>query len=222
MKFSTITTLLLTSVGVSLAAPGATLTKRAPATAIESVTGDNGITTPLPIQPGMVDNCDKFYFVKAQDNCLKISAEYGISFDQFKEWNPTVGKDCLSLWADANVCVRTIDFKYPEESLCFNVAGAIPWGEERDDALKAVTAWCSAGGGNGIYNVGEIRKKCANSPSGKGRFVFNVYNQWGVRQAFTPSICNHHVGFPIRECEAGAQAYIQSWKMETFYLEGKC
>ncbi|KAF5679238.1 hypothetical protein FHETE_979 [Fusarium heterosporum] len=222
MKFSTIATLLFTSAGVTLAAPGATLTKRAPATAIESVTGDNGITTPLPIQPGMVDNCDKFYFVKAQDNCLKISAEFGISFDQFKEWNPTVGKDCLSLWADANVCVRTIDFKYPEKAVCFNAAGAIPWGQDKNDAIKAVAAWCSGGGGNGIYNVDEVRKTCVNAPSGNGKFLFTVYNQWGVRKALINPPCSYNVGFPIHECEAGAQAYIQSWKMETFHQEGKC
>lgn len=56
MKFLPITALLFINVGVSLAAPGAnlppTLTKRA--AAITEVKGDNGITTPLTIQPGMV------------------------------------------------------------------------------------------------------------------------------------------------------------------------
>ncbi|KAG5656816.1 hypothetical protein KAF25_010369 [Fusarium avenaceum] len=226
MKFSTIASVLLANAGVSLAAPSPSLTKRAPATAIESITGDNGITTPLPIQPGMVDNCDKFYFVKERDNCLKVSAEFGISFDQFKEWNPTVGDECLNLWADVNVCVHTIGFEYPEIAACYSSKNSIPWGNNKAAALKAANDWCSKGatdnGANGLYNIGETRKTCINAPSGDGKIIFEVYNEWGVRRGLTPTVCNKNLALPINGCPEGGQGRVQSWRTQTIFEKGKC
>ncbi|OJJ05263.1 hypothetical protein ASPVEDRAFT_95414, partial [Aspergillus versicolor CBS 583.65] len=68
----------------------------------------NGIATPTPTQPGMVDDCDDFYFVEVGDSCAAIASEHGISQAQFAEWNPSVGSDCAGLWADAYVCVHRI------------------------------------------------------------------------------------------------------------------
>ncbi|KAH7259021.1 uncharacterized protein BKA55DRAFT_638736 [Fusarium redolens] len=217
MKFSTIATLLSTSAGV-LAGPSATAKK---ATAIESIKGDNGITTPLPIQPGMVDDCDAFYYVKPGDNCLIISAQFGISFDQFKEWNPTVGKDCLSLWADANVCVRTIGFKYPEIAACYVSEDILPWGNNKPDARRAAAEWCQKGA-NGIYNIGEKRSKCVDAPSGDGKFIFEIYNEWGIRQAILPTECRKNLVLPIDGCPEGGQGRVKSWHMETTLEKGKC
>lgn len=210
MKFSTIVTLLSTSAGALADGPSATAKK---ATAIESVEGDNGITTPLPIQPGMVDNCDVFYYVKPGDNCLKIAAQFGISFDQFKEWNPTVGKDCLSLWADANVCVRTIGFEYPETAACYGGSNIIPWGNNKVAAAKAAKEWCS-NGAQGVYNVGEKRTKCVDAPSGDGKFVFEIYNEWGIRQGNPTWDCEKRILLPIAKCSEGGQGRIQSWHTE--------
>ncbi|KAM0431998.1 hypothetical protein ACHAQK_009914 [Fusarium lateritium] len=226
MKFSTIAAVLFTNAGVSLAAPGPNLTKRASATAIESITGDNGITTPLPIQPGMVDDCDKFYFVKAQDNCLKVSAEFGISFDQFKEWNPTVGDECLNLWADVNVCVHTIGFEYPETAACYRSDDSIPYGKNKDAALKAANDWCKKGasdkGANGVYSVGEKRQTCVNAPSGDGKFIFEIFNEWGVSKGLTTSVCNRYLALPINGCPEGGQGRVQSWRIQTILEKGKC
>ncbi|KAK8080354.1 hypothetical protein PG997_008172 [Apiospora hydei] len=61
----------------------------------------NGITTPTPTQPGMVDNCDEFYLVKSGDSCAAIASSSGISLGQFVEWNPSVGSGCNGLWLDA-------------------------------------------------------------------------------------------------------------------------
>ncbi|CVK85830.1 uncharacterized protein FMAN_06658 [Fusarium mangiferae] len=218
MKFSIIATLLSTSAGALADGPSATAKK---ATAIESVKGDNGITTPLPIQPGMVDNCDVFYYVKPGDNCLKISAQFGISFDQFKEWNPTVGEDCLSLWADANVCVRTIGFEYPEIAACYGSSSIIPWGNNKVAAAKAAKEWCS-NGAQGVYNVGEKRTKCVDAPSGDGKFVFEIYNEWGIRQGNPTWDCEKRILLPISKCPAGGQGRIQSWHTETSLQKGKC
>lgn len=71
-------------------------------------TDGNGVETPLPTQPGMVDDCDDFYFVEVGDSCAAIALEHGISQAQFVEWNPSVGSDCAGLWADAYVCVGRI------------------------------------------------------------------------------------------------------------------
>ncbi|KAJ0423305.1 hypothetical protein BJY00DRAFT_299839 [Aspergillus carlsbadensis] len=68
----------------------------------------NGIETPLPIQPGMVDNCDAFHFVERGESCTTITAAHGITLAQFTAWNPTVGSSCGGIWADAYVCVSII------------------------------------------------------------------------------------------------------------------
>ncbi|KAF4502551.1 hypothetical protein FAGAP_1221 [Fusarium agapanthi] len=198
MKFATIATLLSTSAGALAAGPSATAKK---VIAIESITGDNGITTPLPIQPRMVDNCDVFYYVKPGDNCLIISAQFGISFNQFKEWNPTVRKDCLSLWADAN--------------------DILPWGSNKVAAAKAATEWCS-NGANGIYNIGGKRTKCVDAPSGDGKFIFEIYNEWGTRKAILPNKCQRNLLLPISKCPEGGQGRMKSWHTETSLEKGKC
>ncbi|KAK1624127.1 hypothetical protein BDP81DRAFT_398658 [Colletotrichum phormii] len=70
-------------------------------------TPGNGIETPQPTQPGMISNCDKFYFVKTDESCVtpaatchfgclvllvtscaSIAASQGISVAQFLAWNP--------------------------------------------------------------------------------------------------------------------------------------
>ncbi|KAH7248620.1 uncharacterized protein BKA55DRAFT_664171 [Fusarium redolens] len=50
--------------------------------------GGNGVETPDPIQPDMVSNCNKFYFVELGDNCNAVSSKHGITLAQFTTWNP--------------------------------------------------------------------------------------------------------------------------------------
>lgn len=76
-------------------------------------TPTNGVTTPLPTQPGMVSNCDRFYFVNTGDACQNIATANGITVADFVKWNPTVGDGCLGMWANAYVCVRVIGFSPP-------------------------------------------------------------------------------------------------------------
>ncbi|OQE00087.1 hypothetical protein PENVUL_c059G04710 [Penicillium vulpinum] len=68
----------------------------------------NGIETPLPIQPGMVDNCDAFHLVKSGDICDTIAATYKITTTQFATWNSAVGPTCSGLWANTYACVSVI------------------------------------------------------------------------------------------------------------------
>jgi LysM repeat protein len=64
-----------------------------------------GVTTPYLVQTGMVSTCDKFYKVVADDSCVNIANEYGISMSSFYAWNPAVKTDCTGLQADEYVCV---------------------------------------------------------------------------------------------------------------------
>ncbi|KAH7159574.1 hypothetical protein B0J13DRAFT_642947 [Dactylonectria estremocensis] len=68
----------------------------------------NGVETPTPIQPGMVTNCNKFYFVQTGDTCDTLVKKYGISQAQLSTWNPKVGSTCTGLWAATYACVGII------------------------------------------------------------------------------------------------------------------
>jgi hypothetical protein len=68
----------------------------------------NGISTPQPIQPKMVSNCNKFHPVSKTTTCSSIQNYYSISFADFYKWNPAVGAKCSDLWAGYNVCVGVI------------------------------------------------------------------------------------------------------------------
>ncbi|KAL1838070.1 hypothetical protein VTJ49DRAFT_3090 [Mycothermus thermophilus] len=57
----------------------------------------------------MVDDCDDFYFVEKGTACSTVLSENDITLAQFYEWNPSVGPNCASLWAEVYVCVSTID-----------------------------------------------------------------------------------------------------------------
>ncbi|ODA80984.1 hypothetical protein RJ55_03944 [Drechmeria coniospora] len=68
----------------------------------------NGIQTPTPTQPGMVSNCNRFRYVKPDENCIDIASNAGISFDDLARWNPSIGAACEGLWAKAYVCVGVL------------------------------------------------------------------------------------------------------------------
>ncbi|KFG84209.1 LysM and DUF180 domain-containing protein [Metarhizium anisopliae] len=91
-------------VEVNYGLPRSTTTQQP--TAVPTATSiGNGVTTPTPTQPNMVDNCNKFYFVKEGDNCADIASANGISVEDFSRWNPKVGAQCTGLWAKTYACV---------------------------------------------------------------------------------------------------------------------
>lgn len=63
------------------------------------------VSTPSPIQTGMVSDCSSFYKVKSGDGCYDIANDEKIALDDFYSWNPTVQTDCSGLVADVYVCV---------------------------------------------------------------------------------------------------------------------
>lgn len=52
-------------------------------TTTTSTGSGDGISTPSPIQTGMISTCDSFYLVKSGDSCAPIAAANDISLAQF-------------------------------------------------------------------------------------------------------------------------------------------
>jgi len=70
--------------------------------------GGNGVTTPVPYQPGMVGNCRSFYYVQPGDTCVNIAAKYRVSAEQLITWNPYARSDCSRLLANTYCCVGVL------------------------------------------------------------------------------------------------------------------
>ncbi|KAL8351485.1 hypothetical protein RB598_006322 [Gaeumannomyces tritici] len=73
----------------------------------------NGIATPTPTQPGMVNNCDKFYFVPTGEACSSVLSKNGISLTQFSAWNSGVKSDCSGMWGNVYQCVSIVGHEPP-------------------------------------------------------------------------------------------------------------
>ncbi|GKT62699.1 lysM domain-containing protein [Colletotrichum tofieldiae] len=80
---------------------------------VSTTTAGNGVSTPTPIQEGMVSNCNRFTLVKSGDSCATIASSNGIPLSDFYKWNPAVGETCAGLWANVYVCVRVIGYTAP-------------------------------------------------------------------------------------------------------------
>lgn len=61
--------------------------------------------TPYPVQPGMVQGCNRFYLVQAGDDCNGVVAGADISLSDFYAWNPAVGPTCSYLVKGDYVCL---------------------------------------------------------------------------------------------------------------------
>ncbi|KAH7228396.1 LysM domain-containing protein [Fusarium solani] len=68
----------------------------------------NGITTPTPTQPGMVNDCNKFHIIGEKTTCQGIADYNKISLVDFFKWNPEVDKACTNLWLGAYACAGVI------------------------------------------------------------------------------------------------------------------
>lgn len=81
------------------------MTARRRTSALVSRQPQEGVTTPYPVQTGMIATCDEFYKIIAGDSCVNIANAYGIPLASFYAWNPTVKTDCSGLQASEYVCV---------------------------------------------------------------------------------------------------------------------
>ncbi|KAE8852856.1 hypothetical protein PTNB29_10246 [Pyrenophora teres f. teres] len=73
-----------------------------------TTTTDNSVSTPQPIQPGMISNCAKFHWLAKGVTCSQIIRYNKISLADFARWNHSVNSDCSGMWAEVNVCVGLI------------------------------------------------------------------------------------------------------------------
>jgi hypothetical protein len=67
----------------------------------------NGITTPQPVHPGMVNNCKKFAYVNPGDTCDGIGFWNGVGGQWIKQWNG-IEEACTSIQAYTYVCVAVV------------------------------------------------------------------------------------------------------------------
>lgn len=182
-----------------------------------TTTSGNGIVTPTPTQPSMVANCDRFYFVKAGDNCQQISQRHGISQAQLNIWNPSIGSgtSCAGLWANAYVCVRTIGFVPPTTSTCYTSNTMKTWGGNKQAALNSVTLFCngdSSTDGSGGFATGQRKRGCYNAALGDNMFNFDILNSWGIGQSLSVARCNTILKEAINRCERGGTVLYESWQ----------
>ncbi|KAK4443888.1 hypothetical protein QBC34DRAFT_310143 [Podospora aff. communis PSN243] len=65
------------------------------------------ITTPTPIQAGMVAGCRRFYMAQTGDGCWAISDSAGITLSDFYDWNPALNLsgECSGLWLNYYYCI---------------------------------------------------------------------------------------------------------------------
>lgn len=59
-------------------------------TLVTSTTTTAEPTGPSPTMPGIAEKCDKFHKIASGDQCDVIETLYGISDNQFKEWNSEI------------------------------------------------------------------------------------------------------------------------------------
>ncbi|KAJ1337363.1 peptidoglycan DL-endopeptidase LytF [Microdochium nivale] len=74
--------------------------------ATTTTTAGNGITTPTPTQGGMINDCDKWDYVKKGETCSAILSRNGLTVAQLYALNSGVGNNCQGLWAEVYVCVH--------------------------------------------------------------------------------------------------------------------
>ncbi|KAI4591934.1 hypothetical protein KJ359_012065 [Pestalotiopsis sp. 9143b] len=64
------------------------------------------VGAPGPTLNGIAENCDAWHTVISGDSCYSIEQDYGITADEFLEWNLAVSSDCsANFWADYSYCV---------------------------------------------------------------------------------------------------------------------
>ncbi|KAI0364300.1 hypothetical protein BV20DRAFT_1029986 [Pilatotrama ljubarskyi] len=62
--------------------------------------------TSSPIAPGTITTgCDTYYTVQSGDTCAVMEDQYGITFDQIRQWNPEIDSNCANIQPALGYCV---------------------------------------------------------------------------------------------------------------------
>jgi LysM repeat protein len=67
----------------------------------------NGVPTPAPVQPRIVKNCNKFYFVEAEETCAVINQKTGVRVADIVAWNG-LNSGCTDIWGSTYACIGVI------------------------------------------------------------------------------------------------------------------
>ncbi|KPM44174.1 hypothetical protein AK830_g2383 [Neonectria ditissima] len=60
---------------------------------------------PTPVQGTLIRDCKKYHFVAKGQVCKNIQKKYSVTLANLYKWNPAIGKDCRSMWAEVYICV---------------------------------------------------------------------------------------------------------------------
>lgn len=192
--------------------PGTPTTTTRRTTTTTTTTRGNGIATPSPTQPSIVNNCNKFYFVKENESCQQVASKNGITVQRFSTWNPSVGSSCSGLWASAYACVSIVGYTPPLTTSCASTGKT--WGGNKDAALSSVVKWCDGNDnsdGSFGYSIGQTKNGCFNAPLGTNKFQFTVRNDWGIGTSLPPAKCERIINAAINGCERGGTGTLESW-----------
>jgi LysM domain-containing protein len=176
--------------------------------------GTNGISTPLPTQGGMVNNCDRFNLVNTGDTCASIGARNGVKSSRIVEWNKSVGSTCTSLQAKVNVCVRTIGFKPATPVSCHTATDHKTWGDNKPTALSSVVNWCdgnASGDGSGGFATAQVKRGCYNTPFGENKIEFVARNDFGIGTSLTVAKCEEIMRASVNGCARGGTGTHEGW-----------
>jgi hypothetical protein len=67
-----------------------------------TTTTSSGISSPSPVQTGIISTCNEFYRVISGDTCYDIALENDVPLSDFYTRNPAVKSDCSGLQADVS------------------------------------------------------------------------------------------------------------------------
>lgn len=185
-------------------------------TTTTTTTTGNGIATPTPSQPGMVDNCDQFHKVSSGETCASIGAWYGVWPGRIGDWNG-VGSDCKGIWANAHMCVHTIGYKpIIGNQYCYGTNDP-EWGGNFDSAYRAVDDWCDGKDnydGHGQYVVSQEKWHCYPAADGRNYISLWARNIFGVNAYLHEDTCRDMMKAVINSCGRGGQGSWEGWEMK--------
>ncbi|KEY65064.1 hypothetical protein S7711_09857 [Stachybotrys chartarum IBT 7711] len=199
-----------------LGIPGTPTTSIRPTTTstrpTSTTTRGNGIATPSPTQPNIVNNCNRFYLVQPDETCQQIAARNGITLQRFNTWNPSVGSSCSGLWANTYACVSIIGYVPPLTTACGSAGKT--WGDNQPSALNNAVSWCDGNAGtdgSGAYAIGQTKTGCYNAPYGVNRVQLTARNDWGIRTSLSVANCERIIRAAINNGVRGGTGTFESW-----------
>lgn len=86
--------------------PTTTSTSTSRTTTSSTTSRVSTVAAPAPTQSGASTACQQWYVAQSGDYCYLIYTNYGITFDQFRAWNPAIDAACSNLQPQYAYCVK--------------------------------------------------------------------------------------------------------------------